>query len=263
MAFRDDRDAARARIEALESEVRALREKNERLAATEPTASPPRSRYRGSTALMVAGIVLAFAAFGIDLASPRPPWDVVPMITMQLALLSLLVGGALRTLVRPRRGEALVLTRGRETRIVWPGELALRLPLVQPVARLVLAPIEVVAEVEDRSTVTRATVRVARDEPGSAEALDRFVDREPHEVAAVARRTIEEAIARWSPELEDADPDRALEAHVGAALGRVGLTLGRLEVVEAGSLFDVEVLDAATRDGEERSKRRESDTTRS
>lgn len=234
MAFRDDKVADRARIEALEAEVRELRARE-----AAPVSRRPDRRDPVSIAFLAVGVVLVFVAFGIDLSgAARAPWDVVPMITMQLALLSLAVGLVARFVVRPRAGEAIVLS-GRSRmgpdgnpvahRTVLPGGRALRFPFLEQMAPLDLRSIPIAGEAAGFSL--HGAVRVGSDEPLLSRAIERFLDCGPDEIARSGASVVEN-VARVTterqPSLSGEALDRELSERAGEELGRLGLRLEQL-----------------------------------
>jgi len=238
VGFRDDKLADRARIEALETEVRALRADRDAHHTLEPL---PDRRSTPSRVFLVMGVVLVFAAFGIDLAAQPPPWDIVAMITMQLALLSLSVGAGLSFFVRARPGEAIVLSgRSRQgpdgkpktQRTLLPGSRALRFPFIEQLAVLELRMIPISVELSDSVGVRmRGSVRVGTQEPLLSRATERFLDSSATEIAREAATMIENA-ARATLEQESLPPGAALDdalcAAATVALEPLGLQLEQL-----------------------------------
>lgn len=161
MGFRDDAEAARARVDALERENQELRAK---LAGRDASSTEEPPRRRGSVVLLLLALVLAAGSGAAALADMGP-----------IALVGLVVAAALASawfvsglllIVGPN--EVLVLS-GRKTRLPdgrWRGYRpvragrVLRIPLLETADWLSLRVMSVETRVEQAGTRDKATVSV-------------------------------------------------------------------------------------------------------
>ncbi len=264
MPFRDEGDAARARADALERELQDAKGEIERLRAGKPPpAEPPRARSAAWSPGAWAAFAIAFAALGIGMQSldPDPPTDV--LLPIVGACLLLAVVGTIATAMlslRHRAGlhEALVVSGvkrvgpdgvARGYRVIGPGGIVVRRPIVERVDRLDLTPVHRPFELPNIYTSDGAvrieavaTVAIARSPPRIYHAVERFLGRSAEEVAAVGVQTLEGVLRSATAPLTTAEVATSPEAfvrhvlelgqHAGDDLGLVlGLEVLRVEIL--------------------------------
>lgn len=211
MGFRDDELAGRERIGVLERELEALREENASLRTRVQNAPAARNRLAPVAMLVLAVGVVAMAVatlsgwrlpthgddFGIALAL------VASLLVTVSVLLAVL--GRLLIIVPPNK---LVIVSGRTVRmpdgstrgyrIIRAGRVV-RMPLVERSDEMDLTPMEIDvwirgAHTRDGEPVDlrfRARVELSRDERHVGNAVERFLGREPDEIARIARESLE------------------------------------------------------------------------
>jgi hypothetical protein len=210
--FRDDREAARARIEQLEQElVEARTDLQARHAAETPR---PKSRAAGvgwgAVALLLVALLLlggaAYAGFGV---ADQPSQTVALALGVAgvLVLMVAMLRATLGLLLIAAPNELLVLS-GRPSRLpdgrivgyrIVRGGRALRLPFLERADWLDLTNQVILIEIPDchAKDGTRvaiealANVKIAGELPFAANAVERFLGCSRADVAEVARETLE------------------------------------------------------------------------
>jgi flotillin len=242
MPFRDDRDAAHARADALERELAATRAELEAL--RRPAPAPGDRGGRAAAFVVVAiAIVGGFGAMAAVLGGWLELAIVIAVVAIALLGLAFVLDACV-VVVAPH--EAAVLS-GRPHRrpdggtvgyrIVTAGR-AVRLPIVERVDRIDLRPIETALRISGahvgggRRVDLAATARIGFDRDHLEDAVDRFLGRPRDDVAQVARETLEGCARdvcapRTFAELT-ANPTKLADDLTGAVapdLARLGLAL--------------------------------------
>lgn len=253
--YRDDLEAAHARIRSLELEVEQLR-------GPEPDDSSQRSGEamaratsgRGGGLLVVAGVVVLAGLLLVALVTRRPAVFVLipPMLAMFVAMILV---GRLVHVVRP--GELLVLA-GRTRRLpdgavvgfrTIAGGRAVALPFLEQVYHMDLRAQQLELKVQDVHTrdgvpaEVRGHLIFAMDPDRPEAAVERFMEAGTDAMNGAAREVVEGALratlADESLESFRANPTRVrerCEEEVTGELGKLGLSvidLGLLGVYEA------------------------------
>lgn len=258
MAFREDSEAARARIDALERQLAESQRETERLRAGAGTTRVQAERsavlrrpglWVGLTAAMLGTAAL------IELDGGRPPWDeLFPFLGAgSIACTLAAIATALWTHARP---DEIVVLSGRRHRtpdggelgyrVLAPGRGALRVPLLERVDRLDVGALPIELELRDASAGdgpidvrVMAVVAIATTSPRVERAVERFLGRPRGDLVKVARETIEGATRAVIAKVEakQVERERALVADqignfVEDDLDRLGLELTTLTLGE-------------------------------
>jgi len=238
MAFRDDLDAAHARVKALEAELARTAAENRRLrgeaaadarpAAAESTPPAQPEALPDWPARLVMGLVTAAAlALGVLLTVGAPTGLTVLLVGAPL-LAALLVVVVLHQLVVVARPGELVVLNGRPRtlpdgtqvgfRLLRAGR-ALRVPLIEVAQRIDIRPMQVEVTLlsvycSDRIPVSvqaRAEVRFGPDEHQLRNAVERLLGVPRADVARLVRDTMERVVREVLSQL----PASALERDTG------------------------------------------------
>ena len=258
MAFRDDLQAAQARADALEQRVVELEAEKQRADDMRPPPEQPAKKV-----LWIVLGALAIPAFGAALyglytvgGAPALVLGCASMLSMGISVGVLL---ACTEVVHP--GQLLVLS-GRPRRradgtmvayrVVTQGRVV-RLPLIERVDRMDVRPMTEELSLRQaycqgsRPVDIRGTlrVRIATEPPAVDDAINRFLGRNPREVAQVARETVEgglrSAVASLTPEQVQSDPTRlaeALTSELEGAMHSLGLVLEALHIEDVQTTTD-------------------------
>ena len=235
MAFRDDLDAAHARVKALEAELARVDAENRRLrggaGAARPadSAAPLVPQPSGLTpdwpARIVMGLLMAGAmALGVMLTVGAPAGLTVLVVGVPLlsALLLVLVLHQLVVVAGP--GELVVLNGRRRTlpdgsqvgfRLVREGR-AVRIPLLELAHRIDIRPLQVEVTLlsvhcRDRIPVSvraRGEVAFCRDEAALVNTVERLLGVSRADVIRLVRDTLERAVREVMSKLPAADLER-------------------------------------------------------
>ncbi|MBI2897882.1 MAG: flotillin family protein [Deltaproteobacteria bacterium] len=215
MAFRNEEEASRARVEALEQELARTREELVH-ARRRPAALPgglPGGRW-SSAGLATAGVVLIGVAFYCGFVWSGSAGEQTGLVVGSAGAVALVLAIFLallrRLLIIPAPHEAVVVvgrTRRRPdgTTVGWRavvGRRVLVVPILEYAHRFDLRPQSIelsLANVPVRrgppvGIEGSFLVRIAGEAPLLDNAVERFLERDPTEIWAVARQTVEAAI---------------------------------------------------------------------
>ncbi len=234
MAFRDDLDAAHARVKALEAELARVDAENRRLrgeagAGARPADGPavaaqPSAATPGWAGRIVMGLVLAAATtLGVLLSLGAPTWLTLLLVAVPLlaAVVLVLVLHQLVVVVQP--GELVVLNGRLRTlpdgsqvafRLLREGR-AVRVPIIEMAHRIDIRPMQVEVTLlsvysSDRIPVSvqaKAEVGFSRDEAALVNMVERLLGVSRADVARLVRDTLERVVREVMSQL----PASALE----------------------------------------------------
>lgn len=251
MAFRDDRGAMRARVEELEDELAQAKHE------LQTQKEPPLAKVGRSSALawipivLSVGGLLAAAVLGAGGQQVLALVLTIAAVTLLWLGVMVLVVGRLLIVVAPNQvavlsGRRYMAADGtvRGYRTIRGGR-ALRIPLLETVDYMDVSVMKL--EVELRSAYLRgggvadvgatATVRIAREMPHLANAVERFLGQPREEIATVAQQTIEGTLrgvlASLTREEAEGNPRKVAEhtkAEVQEDMDKLGFVLETFEL---------------------------------
>jgi uncharacterized membrane protein YqiK len=250
MAFRDQQESLRARVEAQEKELAELRA---RLADRSVTGSPGLRTRVAAIALAAGGLVLVLLAMYLRFeltGSAGELWGIAAVMASIVFALAFVLAHV--EVAGPH--EALVLS-GRAVRLPDGSTRAFRIahgrtfrvPFLERVDRMDLRPFAVDVVIDGvflrggvRARVcARAVLELARVPTLLTHAVERFVGRERREIAEVARATLEGAAravltstTKSELETEPARVTDVLRKEAEPDLEKLGLALSALSIVE-------------------------------
>ncbi len=249
MSYRDDHEAAQAKIDALARRVDELERENaslHHLRTTNPTLLRRERIFRRAAWLFVAAVALLAAGAALSRVA-RAPWDAALPLAGAVGLL-LMLGAwatfvvAARVVAGPR--EALMIAGGaRGMRALRPGEGAVVIPLLFRVEPLSLEPVSVTAPLRDVRTregdAATLTLRATLEWQTQTEALVRaagFALNVPRErvealVVTVFEREVRGVVSCCRREMLDRDHERVceeVERSTHDAMERYGLRVATL-----------------------------------
>ncbi len=260
MGFRDETEAARARAEALEGQVRDLRVETDKLrdeidSLKNPAGlNSPRSKTRTRRPGLWFALGCAFLVVGEVVAGlVRPPYDavlpfagVLTLACFAVAVASLrIVAGASEMLVVSGRKNRGADGRTVGYRVLSSGAGGFRVPLLENVTRVDLTARPVDVGVSDAyagggvrvSLSANAVVGFDRDPSNVHNAIERFVGRPDDELRAVASQTLESAlravVATMSVDEIEENREKLVQyvqLECGDSLRALGLTLDNLSI---------------------------------